>query len=185
MNADLRDDLDRAIDEALAAAVAGEPRRVDAASVRQALAQQGRSPVPLWLGLAAALVIAGGGVVFLRGVEEPRSLTEASMPVASDSPAETHLAAAPDPLPNAAISDEASRVVVARRPRSRPLEGAPELSPDLVTEPPYEGLPRLIVAPLDLPDSLSPRELQDRALVIPAIEITPLTLAGLSNEPER
>ena len=182
MNPEIRDDLDRTIDEALAAAVAGEPRRVDAASVRLALSERGRSPLPSWLGLAAALLIAGGGIPLLRLAWEPGSSTEVSRPIAAASPSEALVDEGESPSAQAPSRSDPGpvRMAAERPPAGRAPAGARGAIQELTTEPPYEGLPRLTITPLDRPDSLSPREFENREISIAGLEIRPLALAGLS-----
>ena len=172
-------DPDRLIDQALAEAVSGEPRRVNAASVRRALAGPSRSPSPIWLAAAAVLLIAFG--VRLR--ESPPA--ESANRVASG-PTSMPIPGAIANSPSASAIREPEGVVVERRPRggtassSRPRvgEGAP---PQIAAvEPGFEGLPRLVVPVLDRPVTLVPPELQASALTIAALEIQPLSSPALS-----
>ena len=61
MNVEPRDEIDRAIDDVLASIMAGEPRRVSAATVRAAMgAEPRRPPIPVWFAVAAILIAVVG-----------------------------------------------------------------------------------------------------------------------------
>ena len=74
MNLDRNDPIDLAIDEALASMVRAEPRRVSAASGRQAMEERGGSRLPVWLAAAALLLVAVGVVLKDRSAVGPASV---------------------------------------------------------------------------------------------------------------
>jgi hypothetical protein len=186
---DHRDEIDRAIDEALAAAVAGEPRRVTGASVRGAAAEPRRSLIPWWLGVAAVLLVGLTlGLLDRLAVGPPPAMV--SGPIGPGIPTKESPQNAPSPSP-VAVAEVASgtpthptvahgRGVPRRRVDAGLLAGKPEYAPGYS----YEGLPRLTIASLDLPEPLVPGELEAQGLRIPAIEIAPLSVSSLSNEYE-
>lgn len=170
MNVDPKDDLDRAIDEALASMIGGEPRRVSAASVRQAMGESRGSRLPMWLA-AAAVLIAALGVVF-RTVRAPGN--ELPVPVArsaeAPSPSEGRPVPASSPTPGA--------------PSARAAAATSTRGVRTTTEPAYEGLPRLTIASIELPEPLSAGLLDAGPIRIPHIEIAPLSVSSLSTESE-
>ena len=168
MNPDPKDDLDRAIDEALASIMADEPRRVNAASVRVAMGETRRSSIPVWLAVAAALLV-GLGIVFnVTAPVEPRSASVVT-PRGPVTRPEALTASSPEPA-----RSEVDVVRSAARLRNA----------ETLTEPPYEGLPRLTIASIDAPEPLSTPRLEADAIQIPRIEIAPIAIASLSNEQE-
>lgn len=177
MNDDSRDDLDRVIDEALSSVMSGEPRRVSAASVRQALEPRRRLTLPLWLSVAAVLIL--GFVVSLRG---PREAKDAPRIVLAPSPAAS-VSAGPSPLEEPSARIQRSSSERSRRTASKAVSDRADNAP--------EGLPRLTIAslgppdPLDAPDPLLAARIEALALQIPRIEIAPLSVVTLSPEPER
>ena len=157
MTLDPRDDIERAIDEVLASVVGGEPRRVNAASVRKVMAERRSSRLPVWIAAAAVLVV--GLAVTLRE-QGPIGRAPASV----------------------ARSVEVSAPVEARpTPPSAPIQ-AGQVAPALNI--PYEGLPRLTIASIDLPEPLFTSRLDADPIRIARIEIAPLSVASLSNEQE-
>lgn len=171
-------DPERLIDQALAEAVSGELRRVNAASVRRALAGRSRSPLPIWLAVAAVLLIA----LALRLRESP---AESAGTVASGkSPTLIPVSTASPPSVTAVREPEA--VVVERHPRGAAASASRRrVEQDAAVqvaaiEPAFEGLPRLIVPVLDRPASLVPAELDASALTIAALEVQPLSSPALS-----
>lgn len=168
MNVDPKDDLDRAIDETLASMLEGEPRQVSGASVRRAMGRSARSSLPVWLAVAAVLIVAL--TVALPGrapVESPRqSAARVVTPSASIEPRSA--SSEPAPAPSATPSRVASV-------RSRVA---------MTTEPVYEGLPRLTIDSIEPPQPLRPARIADEPLRIPTLETPPLAVSGLSNEPD-
>lgn len=171
MNVDPRDDLDRAIDQTLASMLGGEPRRVTGASVRQAMGESSGVRRPLWLAAAAALIAALG--VSLLKDRAPVAPASAARSTESPAPAEVRV-----PSPSGSIP--AARVAPAGLPRPA-REGS---GFQVTAEGPYEGLPRLTIASIALPEPLSGSPLDSDPIRIPRIEIAPLSISGLSNEPE-
>lgn len=171
-------DPDRLIDQALAEAVSGEPRRVNAASVRRALAGPSRSPLPIWLAVAAMLLIA----LALRLRESPAE--SASTAASGRTPTLIPGSTANPPAvtavrePEATVVERHPRGATASAPRHRAEPAAPVRA--AAVEPPFEGLPRLIVPVLDRPATLVPAELDASALTIAALEIQPLSSPALS-----
>ena len=162
MNVEGKDPIDRAIDEALASMVGGEPRRVSASSVRRAMGESRGSKVPMWLA-AAAMIVAALGVALRNDAPSPAPLAARSTPSPGVAPS-----SAPTPFP------APPEVRAAARPPGDTM----------TTEPVYEGLPRLEVAWIDLPPPLTTSRLGAEPIHIPGIEITPLSLPSLSNEQE-
>ena len=177
MNDDPKDDLDRAIDETLASMVSGEPRRVSAASVRQAMGESRSFRLPVWLA-AAAVLVAGLGVTFLKDrapvAPPPVSVARSTE---SPAPARVRVPSSPDSPPAARVSLGPPGTAGVPPPR----KGLPSQTP---TEPPYEGLPRLTIAAIDPPEPLSTVRLEADAILIPRIEIPPLPISSLSTEQE-
>lgn len=170
MNADPKDDLDRVIDDTLASMVRGEPLRVSAASVRQALEADRGLGVPLWLAVAAVLVVSLG--VVLRGrapaTESPVGVARL---VPSPTPLEVQPTRSPEPGP-------------ASSPTRRPGAGSRPSRAATTNEPVYEGLPRLTIASIESPEPLRPAGMTDDPLRISTLEIAPLSVSTLSNEQE-
>lgn len=174
MNPDPRDEIDRAIDGVLAALTAGEPGRVSAASVREAMAERRRPGIPAWFAVAAVL-LAGLGFL-LRGwpaIENPpgslaRS-AERSMPVKNR--------LLPSPEPSVSVA-----VVSAGRGASTHSVATATVSPAATS---YEGLPGLAMASLDLPEPLSTSRLDSDPIHISHIEIFPLAVQSLSIDQEQ
>ncbi len=171
MSVEPKDDLDRAIDEALASMVGGEPRRVSAASVRQAMGESRRSSLPPWLAAAAVLIV--GLTVALRArvpvAEAPSGLSRSGE---ARPPREVRPTPSPDHLPAERAIVTASATSMRVRPRT-------------TTDAPYQGLPRLTIASLDLPEPLDTDALDAGPIQIPRIEIAPLAVSSLSPEQER
>ncbi len=167
MNVDPKDALDHHIDEALASMVGGEPRGVIAASVRQAIEER-RSSRPAWLALAAVLVVALG-----VALKDRAPVGQPPVPVARSAEAP-----APDEARPAPSANPTPAAAVAASPTSRRVrvQGA--------TGGPYEGLPRLTIALIDLPEPLSAGVIDAGPIQIPRIEIAPLSISSLSNEQE-
>ncbi len=169
MNADPKDDLDRVIDDTLASMVGGEPRQVSAASVRHALEADRRFTLPLWLAVAAVLVVSLG--VVLRG----RAPTTES-PVG--------VALVPSPAPMAVRLTRSSEPGPAPNTTPRPAAGSRHSRVATTTEPVYEGLPRLTIASIESPEPLRPAWMTDDPIRISSLEIAPLSVSTLSNEQE-
>ena len=170
MNHEPKDDLDRTIDEVLGSMVAAEPRRVNAASVRKAIGESRSPRVPVWFAAAAVLILAIGGLFMLSApaVKSPGGAAQ------SRTPPQT-VAARPTPSPE---SQQVAQTTVTPMPvRKRSRIETP-------FEPPYEGLPRLVVASIDLPEPLATPRLGAFALSIAKIEITPLLVSTLPNDSE-
>lgn len=170
MTLDPGHDLDRAIDEVLASVVAGEPRRVTARSVRQALNETTASRIPLWLSVAAVLAL--GFVLTIR----PRGPISEAPGLATSRPPLEKLS------PPVSIPASAGVRKVAASPR--PVRGPARF--ERFDEPwgSYEGLPRLTIASIELPEPLSTIRLEADAIQIPRIEIAPLFVSALSLEQE-
>ncbi len=173
-----RDDLDRVIGQALTGAVTGEPRRVGAASVRQALAESSRPALPLWLAVAAVLLVAFA--VTLRESWPQRSgLSVAGRPEGAP------ISSAPGPsIPSPTPDGEVAAAPAARvaRPFAPQVKEQAAQTAVAASEPLFEGLPRLAIARLDPPESLTPAELDSHPLDIEGIEISPLTSSDLFTE---
>ena len=169
MKIEPRDDLDRAIDEALQSMMAGEPQRVDAATVRAALEPRRRSSIPLWFAAAAVLVV--GLLLILRSPARPTQTPTASI----DRPQGASVVS-PRTGPPTEITLTPSREEpkISRTARSRVI-------PEPI-EPDYEGLPRLAIASLDTPTPLVTSGLEASSLVIPNLQIAPLTVSTLTTE---
>ena len=165
MNADPKDDLDRAIDATLASMVDAEPRRVSAASVRQAVGESRDFRIPVWLA-AAAVLIAVLGLV-LRKDRAQVAPAPISVARSTETPAPVEASAPVAPSPNADVPP--TRKALAAR---------------TTTEAVYEGLPRLTIASIDPPEPLSGGLLEAASIRISPIEIAPLSISGLSAETE-
>lgn len=177
MNVDPKDDLDRAIDETLASMVAGEPRRVSAASVRLAMGESRSFRLPVWLA-AAAVLAAALGVTFLKD-RAPVAPPPESVVRATESPAPTGLR-----VPSSPDSTPAARVALGPPGAAGVPPARKSLRAQTTTEPLYEGLPRLTIAAIDPPEPLSTARLEAHAILIPRIEIPPLPVSSLSTEQE-
>ena len=177
MNADPKDDLDRAIDHTLASMVGGEPHRVSAASVRRAMGESRRSSLPVWLAAAAVLIVALGVALKSRAPVAPGP-TSAGRSIVPTSPVEARATPSADSISAAAVAIASSPgtagVSPARKGRSTYT----------TTEAPYEGLPRLTTASIGLPDPLSTERLEADPIQISRIEIAPLAISSLSPEQE-
>ena len=163
------DEIERAIDEVLASVVGGEPRRVNATSVRQALNESRASRIPWWLAVAAVLLV--GFVVALKNrppIEKAPDVVARSTRTAP--PSEARSAHSPEPI-------QVKNGVAGNAARPR-LAGTTD---DL----PYEGLPRLTIASIEPPVPLSTIRLEADAIQIPRIEIVPIFVASLSTEQEQ
>jgi hypothetical protein len=170
MSADRNDPIDRAIDEALASMVSGEPRRVSGVSVRQAAGESRRSSIPMWLAAAAVLIVAL--TVALEG-RAPVAVTPAGVAQVVPSPAPVEVRSMP--------STEPTEV---RRPTPSPAAASRGAIVATTTEPVYEGLPRLTIASIDPPEPLRPERIAAEPLQVPQIEIAPLAVSSLYNEQE-
>lgn len=169
MTIERTDPTERAIDEVLASMVEGEPLRVSGASVRRAMGESRGSSLPAWLAVAAVLV-AAIGVAFKD--RAPAAVTPASGSRSADPP--SRVEAQPPPSPHSA---RVAPAVIAASNASR-RQGAAASS-----EPAYEGLPRLTIASLDLPEPLLTSGLEAGPIQIPLIEIAPLSVSSLPPEP--
>lgn len=172
MTADPVRDLDQVIDEALASMVAAEPRGVTGASVRQAAGGKRDFRLPVWLAAAAVLIA-------MLGV----SLRKDRAPIAPDRAAVARSTEAP---PTAEARPTPS-VVAAEPPRGLPANPGPakRVYAQTTTEPVYEGLPRLSVDSIDLPEPLGTDRLAPDPIRVPGLEIAPLTVSTLSSEPNQ
>ena len=157
-----KDDLDRVLDEVLASVVAGEPTRVNAASVREATTMAGRqrSLIPVWIGLAAVLV-AGFAIAFLHPGSSLEGTRSVRKPVGTYGGEKTPEGVSTEPL---------QAVPEPRRPARRAtlVRSAGNM------EEIYEGLPRLVILPLDLPEPLLTVDLEASGIHILSIELAPL-----------
>lgn len=170
MTAHPNDDLDRAIDEVLASMVQGEPRRVSGPSVRQVVLAGGRSTLPVWLALAAVLVV---GIAVALTARAPREGSPSGVARSVRSPHPVEVRSVPSP--------EAARgTILASGRAARP----DRLTVAATTEPVYEGLPRLTIASIDLPEPLFTSRLAADPIQIPSIDIPPLSVSALSPESE-
>ena len=170
MTLDPRDDIDRAVEEVLASVVAGEPRRVNAASVRKVMAERRSSRLPVWLAAAAVLVVG-----LAVGLRELAPVVGAPVSVARSVEAPAPVEVRPTPSPD---SLQTTRTALARSTASRRLTVA------TTTDPLYEGLPRLTIASIVLPEPLFTSRLEADPIQTPRIEIAPLSVASLSTEQE-
>ena len=170
MNVDPKDDLDRAIDDTLASMVGGEPRRVSAASVRQAMEADRGFTLPVWLGVAAVLVVSLG--VALRG-RAPATESPVGVARLVPSPAPTEVRPTRSPEPGPAPGTTPRPAAESRHSRAA-----------TTTEPVYEGLPRLTIASIEPPEPLRPVRMTDDPLRISTLEIAPLSVSTLSNDQE-
>jgi hypothetical protein len=170
MNPEPKDALDREIDLVLASVAAEEPRRVNAASVRRAMGARRAASLPTWLAVAAILIIAIGVVL-----KRPTPAEKAPEVIARSGVAPVIAEARPVP----SIEPEPAVPTNEARPRPRRIPRT-----DTAAEAPYEGLPRLIVAAIDLPEPLSTGLLAGESILIPQIEISPLVVSSLPNEHE-
>jgi hypothetical protein len=155
-----RDAIDELIDSIIADTLSGEPR-VTGESIRKAATRK-RSWLPVWAGLAAALVI--GLAIGRRSNEEVRRVETAAVspqPTTTASPsvspelAQEPLILAPGPAGFARV----------RVPRN--------------TEP-YEGLPRLVIAPIEPLKSLPTGRLESEGIQILGLDTTPLATPALT-----
>jgi hypothetical protein len=162
-------EIERTIDEALAAMVEGEPRRVSGASVRRAMGESRGSRFPVWLAAAAVLVMAIG--VALKGVAPPPPAPIVTRSTAVRAPLEVRLGPSPGPDLPTRITGESPA-------------GSRRLRVRTTNDPPYEGLPRLTIASIDLPEPLFTLGLGADPIQISLLEIAPLPVSSLSNEQE-
>ncbi len=162
-------ELDRAIDEVLASMVGGEPRQVSGASIRVA-ADRRRPSLSMWLAAAAVLVVALG-----VALKEQRPLTpEGESASKTEAPHGVEPHASPSAEPGPSIQTVRTRRAPVRR--DRPVQVFTEGSP--------EGLPRLLIASIDLPEPLRTSPIDADPIQIPRIEIAPLSVSSLSTEQE-
>lgn len=174
MTPEVKDDLDRQIDDVLTGFSAEEPRRVDAASVRRAMGARRAASLPAWFAVAAILILGLGVALVGRTPPEtgPREAAlSASTPVVSEPRATPSIET--EPAIHTATEADVTRPPGRRRPRA-----------DTPAEPPYEGLPRLVVNAIDLPEPLSTGLLPGESIVIERIEIDPLAIPSLSDDHE-
>jgi hypothetical protein len=170
MNTNPPDDLDRVIDEALSSMMNETPRRVSAASVRQALEPRRRSALPMWLAVAAVLI--AGFVVSLR---KPNVVTEAPNVAVATSPA---------PIPSLELSPRPDSSVPVQQTSGRVVRTSRRVGSEAIDNE-LEGLPRLSIASLGRPDPLlAPARIEVDRLQIPRLEIEPLSVVALSSDPE-
>jgi len=170
MNHQPKDSLDREIDEVLASIAAEEPRRVNAASVRRAMGGRRAALLPAWLAAAAILIVAIGVVARSRTPAEKAPEVVARSVAAPVAP---EARATPSIEPRPAVQPNEPRLLRRSRPRA-----------ETAVEPPYEGLPRLVVAAIDVPQPLSTGLLAGESILIPQIEISPLVVSSLPNDHE-
>jgi len=97
MTVDPKDDLDRVIDEAVASMVAGEPRRVSAATVRQAMGRRRGFGPPVWLAAAAVLIV---GLALALKYLVPASKAPVTVTQSAASPAPSAPPAEGSPVPS-------------------------------------------------------------------------------------
>jgi hypothetical protein len=169
MNADPRnEDLERAIDEALASMVEGEPRRVNSVSVRQAIGDTRSSRIPVWLAVAAVLI---AGLAVAMRARPPVASAPVGVARSVTPPSPVEIRSTPSPNSTQSTSPASGRATTPFR-----------LAATTATEPANEGLPRLTIASIDLPEPLSTSRLAAEAIQIPSIDIPPLSLADLSIE---
>ena len=174
MNAERRDDIERAIDDALASFAAAGPRRVSAASVREAMGKNRPSRLPVWLAMAAALIL---GLLMNRPETRP---AQSPAQVATTKPADSLPEPRPTPFPTGereARVEEVSHASRGQKPRvvRAAASSAPESSR-------YEGLPRLIIAPIDFSPATTTARLDTDAIETAGLEIAPLVVPSLSPE---
>ena len=162
------DDLDRRLDAELHALVRGEPRRTSAASVRRAIDAPRSSKTPMWLAVAAVIVVVTG-VFDYRQRTTDRSIQSSGTP-----PQKASIASKEPPTLASASSPASLRVGVAINP-----------SKNFPAEEPFEGLPRLVIAPIDAPEWLTPGRLGIDSNPIQPIEIAPLSISNLSDERDK
>jgi len=152
-------------------------------SPREALAETSRPALPLWLAVAAVVLIVFA--VTLRESWTQRSgLSVAGRPAGAPIPSAPS-APIPSPTPTDPIpSGDVAAGPVARAPRPFAPQVEEQAAPTAVasSEPLFEGLPRLAIARLDPPESLTPAEIDSRPLDIAGIEISPLTSSALFTE---
>lgn len=179
MTDDRRDPLDVRIDEVLAAMTAGEPRRVNAASVRAAIEAAPRraasGPGP-WLALAAALVLAFAVAIRARTERPGPSTATAGAPASGPSPVPAKTL--PGSVSESALLTAATRAVTA------PAVGRRRAVAHLPRGEEAPAFPRLDVASIDRPEPLTPGALKSEALVVSRMDTAPLLLATLNQDPE-
>lgn len=175
MNTEPRDEIDRAIDDALASFAAAEPRRVSAASVREAMGKSRHSRLPVWMVLAAALIL---GVLMNR-----REILPVQNPAKVATMDPVDLAPAPTPATSPA-GERATRVEEANHARRGEKPRVVRAAADSALEAPrYEGLPRLTIAPIDSSPATTAARLDTDAIETTGLEIAPLIVPSLSPEP--
>ncbi len=170
MTVDRNDPIDRLLDEALASMVQGEPRRVSGPSVRQAVGESRPWSLPVWLAVAAVLILALTVVLKRRA---PVAVTPVGVAQAMPSPAPVEVRSTPSPGPTPAP-----------RTAAFPAAGPRVFAVATTTEPVYEGLPRLTIASIDPPEPLRPARIDTDPLSTSRIEIASLAVSSLSIEPE-
>jgi hypothetical protein len=174
MNAEPRDDIERAIDDALASFAAAEPRRVSAASVREAMGKNRPSQLPVWVAMAAALIL---GLLMNRPETRP---DRSPAHVATTKPADSLPEPRPTPSPTREGEARVAEVSPAQRgQRPRVVLAAAASAPDSSR---YEGLPRLTIAPIDFSPAHATARLDTDAIETTGLEIAPLVVPSLSPE---
>ncbi len=173
MNRMPENEIERAIDEVLATMVEGEPRLVSGASVRRAMGESRRPLLPRWFQAVAAVLVVGVSVALLG-----RTMVE----MAPDVVVRSTVAPPPGvirPLQsNSPATEETASSDLLSSKRSRSAR------PDPAFDPPYEGLPRLTVASIDLPEPLFTIRLGADPIQISLLEIAPLSVSSRPNEQE-
>ena len=174
MNSEPRDDIDRAIDDALASFAVAEPRRVSAASVREAMGENRPSRLPVWLAIAAALIL---GLLMNRPETRP---AQSPAQVATTKPTDPLPESRPTPPPSTERETRVAEVSPAQRgQKPRVVRAAAASAPDSSR---YEGLPRLIIAPIDFSPSATTAHLDTDLIETTGLEIAPLVVPSLSPE---
>lgn len=179
MSADLRDPLDVQIDEVLAEMTAGEPRRVNATSVRAAIAAEPRRPAfraGLWLAIAASLILAFTFAIRLRASRPNSSLDTAAVPASSARPIAE--GSVPGPRSETALVAAATLVAV------EPAVGRRRAAARTQVREEFSPFPRLEIASIDRPEPLAFGALQADALVVTRMDTAPLLLTTLNQEQE-
>jgi len=170
-------DIEVQIDEVMAAFAAEEPRRVNAKSVRWALDVPRPSRMPQWFLAAAAVLVVGMALAWRgRGPVSVRPL-----PITQSSPMPESVQSEASPAASG-TSTSTSTSTMATRLADRPK--APMARPATAMSEPYEGLPRIVIVSLESPEPLVAETLDSETIVIPPIQIAPLSVPTLSAGPE-
>lgn len=174
MNSEPRDDLDRAIDDALASFAVAEPRRVSAASVREAMGKSRPSRLPVWLAMAAALIL---GLLMNRPETRP---AQNPARLATTNPGDPFPAPRPTTSPTGEREARVKEVSHSSRgQKPRVVRAAADPAPE---SPRYEGLPRLTIAPIDSSPATTTAHLDTDLIETTGLEIAPLVVPSLSPE---